>query len=107
MPEQQDKPVSETSARTETVGDFAGLRRIMDKASRHPALSIAAVVGAGLIAGPEIAFSVLVGAAVGALLSRGGSRAEPVTKRMPEVRQRARDVFAAVRGKAHGNGATH
>src|SRR5215813_3261790 len=99
MAKHQEPPASETPARTETVGEFSGLRRMMDAASRHPALSIAAIVGAGLIAGPELAVGVLVGAAVGALVSRGGPKPAPEpSKRMPEIRQRARDVLDAVRG---------
>ncbi|HEX7841284.1 MAG TPA: hypothetical protein VF469_27590 [Kofleriaceae bacterium] len=79
---------------------------------RHPALSVIGVAGAGLLAGPELALGVVLGAGVAVLVHRraegrsegrseGGveSRIKHVEKDAVEaarsVRQRAREIFGA------------
>lgn len=74
------------------------LGKLLNFPRRHPALSVIGVAGAGLIAGPELALGVVLGAGVAALVNRRSmERVERVEKEAGEaarsVRQRARQIF--------------
>lgn len=86
--------------------------RVMTFARKHPVLTIAGLGGAGLLGGAELAGGILLGAGLHAMLSRRGSRdklevphtlrekSRAFADRMPPVvRQRARAVVDAARGR--------
>jgi hypothetical protein len=73
---------------------------------RHPALSVIGVAGAGLLAGPELALGVVLGAGVAALVNRRAAghvegRTEGRTRgRMERVEKEAVDAARSVRRRA-------
>jgi hypothetical protein len=86
--------------------------RVMTFARKHPVLAMAGIGGAGLLGGAELAGGILIGAGLHAMLSRRGSReklhvphslrekSRAFAERMPPVvRQRARAIVDAARGK--------
>ena len=81
-------------------------------ARRHPVAMVLGAAGIGLFGGIEIAAAMLVGAGVAAIV-RGQSaprahvvreKARSVLARRPELKNRARAVVDAVRGRIHTNG---
>jgi hypothetical protein len=80
---------------------------------RHPVLAVLGTAGAGLIGGIELAFGVVLGAGVAALVGKpGAARAaatevkeetaqagERLAKLTPEVQKRARAILQAARGR--------
>jgi hypothetical protein len=85
---------------------------LMAFARRHPVATVLGAAGIGLFGGIEIAAAMLVGAGVAAIV-RGQSaphahvvreKARGVLARRPELKNRARAVVDAVRGRIHTNG---
>ena len=77
------------------------LGRLLSFARRHPALSVIGVAGAGLLAGPELALGVVLGAGVAVLIDRrSGGRVERVEERVERVEEEAVDTARGVRRRA-------
>jgi hypothetical protein len=85
---------------------------LMAFARRHPLAAVLGAAGIGLFGGVEIAAAMLVGAGVAAIV-RGQSapqahvvreKAREVVARKPELKNRARAIVDAVRGRVHTNG---
>jgi uncharacterized protein HemX len=85
---------------------------LMAFARRHPLAAVLGAAGIGLFGGVEIAAAMLVGAGVAAIV-RGQSapqahvvreKAREVVARKPELKNRARAIVDAVRGRIHTNG---
>jgi len=92
-------------------------KKLLGFAIRHPVVSVIGVAGAGLLAGPELALGVVLGGGVAALIARTRTaehrveekttetvgtvrqRARQILDVAPEVKQRARAVIQAARGK--------
>jgi hypothetical protein len=82
----------------------------MSFARRHPALSVIGVAGAGLLAGPELALGVVLGAGVAVLIDRrAGGRVERLVEeeavrraggRVERVEEEAVDTARSVRRRA-------
>lgn len=80
---------------------------------RHPVLAVLGTAGAGLIGGIELAFGVVLGAGVAALVGKPGAArtaatevkeetahaGERIAKLTPEVQKRARAILQAARGR--------
>jgi hypothetical protein len=103
-PPEAEKPQASTSDQAHGVMAFA---------RRHPVATVLGVAGVGLFGGFEIAAAVLVGAGVAAIVARGQAapqahvvreRARGILARRPEIKNRARAVVDAVRGRIHANG---
>jgi len=90
-----------------------GAHGMMAFARRHPLATVLGVAGVGLFGGFEIAAAIMVGAGVAAIVSRGDlvgdthvvrDKARGLLARRPELKNRARAVVDAVRGRIHHNG---
>src|SRR5262249_11064676 len=105
MKSEEAKPAEEQKASELPHG-------VMAFARRHPLATVLGAAGIGLFGGDEIAAAGLVGAGVAAIV-RGQSapkahvvreKARGVLDRRPEIKNRARAVVDAVRGRIHSNG---
>lgn len=93
----QEEQTTATSASTGKLGSFA---------RKHPIATLIGLGGIGLLAGPELAAGVLLGAAADTLLRRRSDReslrekSRALIDRVPHtVRERARAIVAAARGE--------
>ena len=101
MQEQHTESGAESQPRSEGMSPSAAghprVRKLLSFARRHPALSVVGAAGAGLIAGPEIALGMVLGAGVAMLIERGTGRRvdEEAVEAARSVRQRARHMLGA------------
>lgn len=109
----EEKVKSEPEAQPAKVEGVPGAHGVMAFARRHPLATVLGVAGFGLFGGFEIAAAIMVGAGVAAIVTRGDlagdtqvvrEKARGILARRPELRNRARAVVDAVRGRIHHNG---
>lgn len=107
-PSAETKPAEEQKAQTEEIP-----HGMVAFARRHPVATVLGAAGVGLFGGFEIAAAILVGAGVAAIVGRAQpaprahvvrEKARGVFARRPELKNRARAVVDAVRGRVHTNG---
>jgi hypothetical protein len=110
-PSAETKPAEEQKAQTGGSDEIP--HGMMAFARRHPVAAVLGAAGVGLFGGFEIAAAILVGAGVAAIVARGQrapqahvvrEKARGVFARRPELKNRARAVVDAVRGRVHTNG---
>jgi len=107
---QEAKPADEQKPQASAIEEIPHC--MVAFARRHPVATVIGAAGIGLFGGIEIAAAMLVGAGIAAVV-RGQSapqahvvreNARSGGARKPELKNRARAVVDAVRGRIHSNG---
>jgi hypothetical protein len=88
---------------TKAIDHRSPLDRAVQYARAHPKLSVLGAAGLGLFGGLEVAVAMLVGAGIAAFVHAGIGEVEraqaPAERAQSKVKERARAVVQAVRGK--------
>jgi hypothetical protein len=117
-----DKPIDEQIKEsgmekkgTEKVTDTGAPQQALGFVRRHPVLTVLGTAGAGLLGGLELAFGVVLGAGVAALVGKRGSQVgitgeggahgegvsarEKLARMSPELQKRMRAILQAAQGR--------